>query len=62
MIPYRIGEVTFSRKCIDGEELTLEARMRDQNEEGIRWNARAVDDQGNVVMQAKNLMMRWFSK
>jgi malonyl CoA-acyl carrier protein transacylase len=62
MIPYRIGEMQFSRKCHDGEEITMEARMQDQNEAGISWNARALDNQGKVVMQAKNIMMRWFSK
>jgi hypothetical protein len=62
MIPYRIGEMQFSRKCIDGEEITIEARMQDQNEAGISWNARALDEHGRVVMQTKNIMMRWFSK
>ncbi len=62
MIPYRIGEMQFSRKCIDREEITLEARMQDRNEAGITWNARALDQHGLVVMQAKNIMMRWFSK
>jgi malonyl CoA-acyl carrier protein transacylase len=62
MIPRRIGEMQFSRKCGDGEEITIEARMQDQNEAGISWAARALDGQGKVVMQAKDIMMRWFSK
>jgi hypothetical protein len=62
MIPYRIGEMQFLRKCTHGEQITVEARMQDQNEAGISWNARALDERGKVVMQAKNIMMRWFSK
>ncbi len=62
MIPYRIGDVQFMRKCSDGEKITIEARMQEQNEEGISWNARALDKNGKVVMQAKNVIMRWFSK
>jgi NAD(P)-dependent dehydrogenase (short-subunit alcohol dehydrogenase family) len=62
MIPYRIGEMQFLRKCTHGEQITIEARMQDQNEAGISWNARALDERGKVVMQAKNIMMRWFSK
>ena len=62
MIPHRIGEMQFLRKCTHGERITIEARMQDQNEAGISWNARALDEQGKVVMQAKNIMMRWFSK
>jgi 3-hydroxymyristoyl/3-hydroxydecanoyl-(acyl carrier protein) dehydratase len=62
MIPYRIGEMQFLRKCNHGERITIEARMQDQNEAGISWNARALDEKGKVVMQAKNIMMRWFSK
>ncbi len=62
MIPYRIGEMQFLRKCSDGERITIEALMQNQNAEGISWNARALDEHGTVVMQAKNIMMRWFSK
>ncbi|HMK33423.1 MAG TPA: SDR family NAD(P)-dependent oxidoreductase [Desulfomonilaceae bacterium] len=62
MIPFKIGEMSFSRKCADGERILLEARMRQQNDEGITWDARGVDAEGNVVMLAKDIMMRWFSK
>ncbi len=62
MIPYGIGEMLFSRQCEKGEPIVLEARMKDQTEEGIAWDARGVDEQGRTVMYASNLTMRWFSK
>ncbi|MBI4962018.1 MAG: SDR family NAD(P)-dependent oxidoreductase [Desulfomonile tiedjei] len=62
MIPYRIGEMMFFRKCAAGEEITLEARMKSSDEKGITWNARALDETGRVLMNAKDIMMRWFSK
>jgi hypothetical protein len=62
MIPYGISEMLFARKCEKGEPIVLEARMKDQTEEGIAWDARGVDGQGRTVMYASNLTMRWFSK
>ena len=62
MIPYRIGEMSFFRKIATGEEITLEARMKSRGEEGINWVARALDETGQTVMIAKDIMMRWFSK
>ena len=61
MIPMEIGEMRFLRKCRTGEQLTLEARMRVQDEEGLAWDARGIDDQGRVVMQIHNLRMHWVS-
>ena len=60
MIPLRIGEVSFQRKCTDGEVVTLEARVREQDDKGITWDARAVGRDGEVVMTVKELRMGWF--
>jgi hypothetical protein len=62
MIPFRIGEMLFARKCSDGEEIILEARMKQQTDEGITWDARGVDSDGKIVMYAGDLVMRWFGK
>jgi len=59
MIPMEIGEMTFSRKCRAGEQLILEARLRSQDDTILTWDARGVDDQGNTVMQVKNMCMHW---
>jgi len=60
MIPLRIGEMAFHRKCADGEVVTLEARMREQDDKGITWDARATDPDGEVIMTVKELRMGWF--
>jgi malonyl CoA-acyl carrier protein transacylase len=62
MIPYSIGEMTFFRKVASGEEITLEARMMNRDDEGITWIARALDETGRIVMIARELRMRWFGK
>jgi hypothetical protein len=60
-IPYGIGEMRFSRKCRPGEQITIEARLKDQNEERLLWDARSVDDSGHTIMTVRDLVMRWFS-
>jgi len=59
MIPMEIGEMRFCRKCRVGERITLEARMRAENEHGFSWDARGVDEQGRTIMQVANLRMHW---
>jgi hypothetical protein len=61
MIPMEIGEMRFSRKCRVGEQITLEARMRAQDDEGLSWDARGIDDQGRTIMQVHNMRMHWVS-
>ena len=51
MIPMEIGEMRFSRKCQVGERITLEARLRAQDEQGCNWDARGLDEQGRTIMQ-----------
>jgi hypothetical protein len=59
MIPLEIGEMRFLRKCRAGEPLILEARLRGQDEAGRIWDARAVDAQGDAIMQIQSLRMQW---
>ena len=61
MIPMEIGEMRFLRKCRAGEQITLEARMRAQDDEGLSWDARGIDDQGRILMQINGLRMHWVS-
>jgi NAD(P)-dependent dehydrogenase (short-subunit alcohol dehydrogenase family) len=61
MIPMEIGEMRFVRKCRVGEQITLEARMRAQDNEGLDWDARGVDDQGRAIMQVYGIRMHWVS-
>jgi hypothetical protein len=59
LIPIEIGEMRFLRKCQEREQITLEARMLAQDEEGFVWNARGLDEQGRAIMQVNNLRMHW---
>jgi hypothetical protein len=61
MIPYGIGELMFSGKCTKGQTVRMEARLRTQTNEGLTWDARGIDENGRVLMVARNVMMRWFS-
>jgi len=61
MLPVEIGEMRFLRKCREGEQITLEARMRAQDEEGLSWDARGIDDQGRTIMQIYGIRMQWVS-
>lgn len=61
MIPVEIGEMRFSRKCRAGERITLEARVRAQDAEGLAWDARGLDDRGHTVMQVHGMRLNWVS-
>ena len=62
MIPLEVGEMRFSRQCRSGEQIILEARLRVQDDEGLTWDARGVDEQGNAIMQVHNMRMQWVSR
>jgi hypothetical protein len=61
MVPMEIGEMRFSRQCRAGEQITLEARLRSQDDEGLAWDARAIDEQGCPIMQMYGIRMQWVS-
>lgn len=58
-IPTGIGEMRFSRNCLTGEKIQLEARMRLEDESGHKWDARAYDSNGATLMMVKGLAMKW---
>ncbi|MGZ6237500.1 MAG: polyketide synthase dehydratase domain-containing protein, partial [Syntrophales bacterium] len=57
-IPVEVGEMRFLRKCRKGEQITLEARMRMEDEKGFVWDARGIDDQGRDIMQIYSMRMQ----
>ena len=61
MIPMEIGEMRFLRTCRTGEQITLEARMRSQDDEGLTWDARGIDNQGCTIMRIYGIRMHWVS-
>jgi hypothetical protein len=62
LIPAGIGEMLSCRRCRPGERITLEARLRLQDDRGLTWNARATDETGITIMQAVDIRMNWFSQ
>ena len=61
MLPVEIGEMRFLRPCRVGEQITVEARLRAQDEAGHTWDARGLDDQGRPLMQVWGMRMHWVS-
>jgi hypothetical protein len=61
MIPFRIGEMRFSRPCRLGEQIVLEGRRRSQDSGESSWDIRAVDDAGHIIMTVQGLIMKSFS-
>ncbi|MFH0725783.1 MAG: SDR family NAD(P)-dependent oxidoreductase [Pseudomonadota bacterium] len=61
MIPMEIGEMRFFRKCREGEGILLEARLWAQNDQGLIWDARGIDDNGRTIMQVSRMRMQWVS-
>ncbi len=62
MIPVEIGEMRFLRKSRAGEQITLEARMRAQDDKGLTWDARGLDDQDRPIMQIRTMRLQWVSE
>jgi malonyl CoA-acyl carrier protein transacylase len=61
MLPVEIGEMRFLRPCRLGEQITVEARLRAQDEAGQTWDARGLDAQGRPLMQVWGMRMHWVS-
>jgi malonyl CoA-acyl carrier protein transacylase len=61
MLPTEIGEMRFLRQCRAGEQITLEARLRVQDQESLTWDARGLDDQGRTIMQVRTMRLHWIS-
>ncbi|MFZ3137987.1 MAG: SDR family oxidoreductase [Thermodesulfovibrionales bacterium] len=62
MIPVEVGEMRFLRKCREGEQITLEARMRMEDKKGFVWDARGIDNQGFTIMQVYGMRMQKVSE
>jgi acyl transferase domain-containing protein/NAD(P)H-dependent flavin oxidoreductase YrpB (nitropropane dioxygenase family)/NAD(P)-dependent dehydrogenase (short-subunit alcohol dehydrogenase family)/acyl carrier protein/3-hydroxymyristoyl/3-hydroxydecanoyl-(acyl carrier protein) dehydratase len=62
IIPTAIGELRFARRCLPGEKVILEARLRSENAEGFSWDARGLDEDGTTIMEVEELSMKWVSE
>lgn len=61
LMPTEVGEMRFLRQCRPDEKITLEARLRVQDEKSVVWDARGIDDQGRTIMQVRALRLHWVS-
>jgi malonyl CoA-acyl carrier protein transacylase len=61
LIPAGMEEMRFSRTARNGEQCTLEAWLRSQDDQGVSWDARAVDEGGAPIMQVLSLRMNRFN-
>lgn len=61
IIPSRLGEMIFYGSAGDGQTVTLEGRLKEQNDKGVVWNLRASDDEGRVLVYVRDMMLRWFT-
>jgi hypothetical protein len=61
LIPVDIGEMRFLRKCRVGEQITLEARMRAQDEEATHGTPEGLTIKNAPIMQVYDMRMHWVS-
>jgi hypothetical protein len=54
-------EMRFIGSARDGERYTLEARLRSHDDQGVTWDARALDEGGTAIMQIRSMRMNRFS-
>jgi malonyl CoA-acyl carrier protein transacylase len=62
IIPIEVSEMRFLRKCREGEQIILEARMRIEDDKGFVWDARGIDDQGRTIMQVYGMRLQKVSE
>jgi acyl transferase domain-containing protein/NAD(P)H-dependent flavin oxidoreductase YrpB (nitropropane dioxygenase family)/NAD(P)-dependent dehydrogenase (short-subunit alcohol dehydrogenase family)/acyl carrier protein/3-hydroxymyristoyl/3-hydroxydecanoyl-(acyl carrier protein) dehydratase len=61
MIPYKIGEMRFTRLCRPNEPIILEGRLLSNTEDGNIWDAQALAADGEVIMQVQGLHFKPFA-
>ncbi|MEW6666215.1 MAG: SDR family NAD(P)-dependent oxidoreductase [Thermodesulfobacteriota bacterium] len=60
LLPAGMEEMRFTRPAAQGERCLLEARLRSQDDRGVTWDARALDEEGNTIMQVLSMRMNRF--
>ncbi len=60
-IPFKLDELVSFRQCTDGESVELEGRLRHRDDIGLTWDARALDQDGRVLMHLRGMEFRWFT-
>ncbi|MBN1106924.1 MAG: SDR family NAD(P)-dependent oxidoreductase [Deltaproteobacteria bacterium] len=62
VLPAGMEEMRFTRPARDGERLTIEARLRARDDQGLTWDARAIDESGTTIMQVLSMRMNRFTQ
>jgi len=57
-LPAGVGSVRFGRPCRDGEEITLQARLRAEAGDAQTWDACGLAQDGEILMQVQGLTMQ----
>ena len=59
-IPRGIGELRISRLCRPGETMTVDARLKSEDDRGQTWDACVFDEAGDLVMRVAGVEVFWF--
>ena len=62
LIPAGLEELRFTRSLRNGEKCTLDARLLAKDDQGFTWNARAVDESGQIILQVRSMRMNRFKQ
>ena len=62
LIPAGMEEMRFTRRALDGERFTIGARQRHRDDQGVTWDAQAIDDSGAPVMQLVSMRMNRYGR
>jgi len=62
VLPAGMEEMRFTRPAQNGERFTLEARLRSRDDQGVTWDARALDESHTPIMQVLSMRMNRFSQ
>ncbi|NTV42187.1 MAG: SDR family NAD(P)-dependent oxidoreductase, partial [Syntrophobacteraceae bacterium] len=60
MIPAGIGSVRWFGTHGDGSPITLQARLKREDDQGLVWDAMASQEDGDPLLELSDLHMQWF--
>ena len=58
-LPVRIQEIRLGRNCAPGQVAVVRAVQNHVDDRSATWDAQAVDEQGEVLLQALGITLGW---
>jgi acyl-coenzyme A thioesterase PaaI-like protein len=58
-LPVRIQEIRLDRNCAPGQVVVVRAVQSHVDDRNATWDAQAVDEQGEVLLQALGITLGW---